>query len=99
MPISTFAKMSIRRNIGVFVAVLSILVGGTWAIVKITTDYLLYQNATSAARGWARYLAESVTDLEQIRRTIGALGCLPEESLSVEAREALLAAFRGWSRR
>ena len=58
--------MAIRRNIGVFVAVLSILVGGTWAIVKITTDYLLYQNATSAARGWARYLAESVTDLEQI---------------------------------
>jgi diguanylate cyclase (GGDEF)-like protein len=34
--------------------------------VKITTDRLLYQNATSAARDWARYLAENVTDLEQI---------------------------------
>ena len=33
---------------------------------KVTTDYLLFQDATSAARDWARLLAESVTDLEQI---------------------------------
>ncbi len=62
----SLAKMSMQRNVGVIVVVLGILVGGTWAVVKITTDYLLYQNATSAARNWARYLAESVTDLEQI---------------------------------
>lgn len=66
MPILSLAKISIERNIGVFVVLLGILVGGTWAVVKITTDYLLYQNATSAAHDWAQNLAKSVTDLEQI---------------------------------
>ena len=36
--------------------------------------------------------------LEQFRQTIRALGRLPEESLSPEARAALLAAFRGFTR-
>jgi diguanylate cyclase (GGDEF)-like protein len=58
--------MSIRRNIGVLVVVLGILVGGTWAAVKLATDHLLYRNATSAATGWAKYLADNVADLEQI---------------------------------
>jgi diguanylate cyclase (GGDEF)-like protein len=62
----SLARISIQRNVGVIVVVLGILVGGTWAAVKITTDYLLYQDATSVARHWAQYLAESVTDLEQI---------------------------------
>src|ERR1700684_2303916 len=62
----SLAKMTLRRNIGVFVLVLGILIGGTWAIVKITIDHLLYQNATMAARNWAQYLSESATDLEQI---------------------------------
>ena len=34
--------------------------------------------------------------LDQYRQTIKALGRLPEESLSAEARATLLAAFRGW---
>jgi hypothetical protein len=58
--------MTLRRNIGIFIAVLGILIGGTWATVKITIDYLLYQNATSVARNWAQYLSESAADLEQI---------------------------------
>ena len=62
----SLAKTSLRRNIGAFVAVLGILIFGTWATVKVTTDSLLYQDATSTARNWARYLAESVGDLEQI---------------------------------
>jgi anti-sigma factor RsiW len=37
--------------------------------------------------------------LEQFRQTVRTLGRLPEESLSPETRNALLAAFRGWSRR
>jgi anti-sigma factor RsiW len=36
--------------------------------------------------------------LEQMRATIDALGQLPEESISPEAREELLAAFRDWKR-
>src|ERR1700691_3660087 len=62
----SLAKMTLRRNVGVFIIVLGILIGGTWATVKITIDHLLYQNATSAARNWAQYLSESATDLEQI---------------------------------
>src|SRR5690242_8231939 len=47
-------------------AVLGILVAGTWFTVKVTTDRLLYRNATHAARNWANYLADNVADLEQI---------------------------------
>jgi anti-sigma factor RsiW len=36
--------------------------------------------------------------MDQFRRTISTLGRLPEESLSPEARKALLEAFRNWSR-
>jgi diguanylate cyclase (GGDEF)-like protein len=62
----SIVTMSIRRNIGVLAVVLCILLGGTWMVAKITTEHLLYQNATSTAQGWAQYLAASVTDLEQI---------------------------------
>jgi diguanylate cyclase (GGDEF)-like protein len=60
------AKLTIQRTAGGIVIVLGILVGGTWAAVNVTTNYLLYENATSTARNWARHLAENVTDLEQI---------------------------------
>jgi anti-sigma factor RsiW len=36
--------------------------------------------------------------LEQMRQTIGLLGRIPEETLSPEAEEALVEAFRGWTR-
>ena len=57
---------ALRLNIAILLVALGIVVGGTWSAVKVTTDYLLYQNATSAARNWARLLAETVTDLEEI---------------------------------
>ena len=37
--------------------------------------------------------------LDQFRQTIRVLGRFPEESLSTDARNTLVAAFRGWSRR
>ena len=55
-----------QRNIVTIVAALAILLLGTGATLKITTDHLLRQDATSTARSWARFLAASVTDLEQI---------------------------------
>ena len=58
------ANVSLLLRIGTLVVSLGIF--GTWMIAKFTTDHLLYQNATSTAQGWARYLAESVADLEQI---------------------------------
>jgi diguanylate cyclase (GGDEF)-like protein len=60
------AKKLLRRNVALIVISLFTVLGGTWAAVKITTDYLLYHSATDTAQNWARLLAESVTDLEQI---------------------------------
>jgi diguanylate cyclase (GGDEF)-like protein len=62
----SIVTVSIRRNIGVLAVVLCILLGGTWMVAKVTTNHLLYQNATSTAQGWAQYLAASVADLEAI---------------------------------
>ena len=47
-------------------AALCLLIGSFWVGTKITTDYLLYKDATSTAHNWARLLVETVTDLEQI---------------------------------
>ncbi|MFC7697112.1 putative bifunctional diguanylate cyclase/phosphodiesterase [Bradyrhizobium sp. GCM10028915] len=55
-----------QRNIVTIVAALAILLLGAGTTLKITTDHLLRQDATSTARSWARFLAASVTDLEQI---------------------------------
>ena len=71
-------------------------------LVELVTDYLEERLSPVDRDRFEAHLAQCSacgTYLEQIRRTIKALGSLPEESLSVEAREALLAAFRGWSRR
>jgi diguanylate cyclase (GGDEF)-like protein len=66
MLIQSISKSFIKWNIAILVAALCLLVGGTWITVKITTDHFLYQDATSTAKSWARFLATSVTDLEQI---------------------------------
>ena len=63
---ASFVGSSALRNLCSFALVLCILLGGTWAIVNLTTKHLLHQNATAAAHSWAQYLTKSVTDLEQI---------------------------------
>ena len=66
-------------------------------LVDLVTDYL---EGRLSARDRARFEAhladceDCQAYLEQMRRTIRALGRLPAESLSVPARDALLAAFR-----
>jgi diguanylate cyclase (GGDEF)-like protein len=57
---------SIGRNVALILAMLLVLIGGTLAAVKITTDYLLYQRATSDASSWAGFMAKSIGDLEPI---------------------------------
>jgi len=47
-------------------AVALLFVGGVGVTLKTTVDYLLYWDATGAAESWARYVAENVTDLEDI---------------------------------
>ena len=54
------------RYLGLLVVILALLVAGTWVTVKVTTDHLLYRNATEASRNWAQFLAANVPDLEQI---------------------------------
>jgi hypothetical protein len=66
MLMPSILRGTIPRNLAIFAVALAILVSGTWGTVKITTDHLLYQDATSTAHSWARFLATSVPDLEQI---------------------------------
>jgi len=58
--------VALWRYVAALLVVLGVLVGGTYVIVKQTTDYLLYRDATRAAELWANYLADNVGDLEQI---------------------------------
>jgi diguanylate cyclase (GGDEF)-like protein len=64
--VKLFTNISLRNGVAMLLAALFLLVGGIWAGTRITTDYLLYHDATSTARNWARLLTETVTDLEQI---------------------------------
>ena len=68
-------------------------------LVEVITDYLEDRLSPVDRARFEAHLAECEacgTYLEQFRQTIRALGRLPEESLSPEARNALLDAFRGW---
>jgi anti-sigma factor RsiW len=70
--------------------------------VELVTDYLEDRLSPRDRTRFEAHLAECEyceTYLDQMRQTIRALGRLPEESLSVEARDTLLTAFRDWSRR
>lgn len=71
-------------------------------LVELITDYLEDRLSPVDRARFEAHLADCqacATYLEQFRQTIRVLGRLPEESLSPEARNALLDAFRGWSRR
>ena len=70
-------------------------------LVELITEYLDDRLSSIDRARFEAHLAECEacrTYLEQFRQTIRVLGRLPEESLSPEARSALLDAFRGWSR-
>lgn len=71
-------------------------------LVELITDYLEDRLSPVDRQRFEAHLATCeacATYLEQFRQTIRALGQLPEESLSAAARDALLVAFRDWSRR
>ena len=60
LTLSTFKKLALA---GLMVLLVVVAVG---QILKATVDYLLYWDATAAAESWARYVAENVTDIEEI---------------------------------
>jgi anti-sigma factor RsiW len=71
-------------------------------LVELITDYLEDRLSPVDRRRFEAHLATCeacATYMEQFRQTVRALGRLPEESLSSEARSTLLAAFRDWPRR
>jgi diguanylate cyclase (GGDEF)-like protein len=60
LTLSTFKRVAL---IGLVVLLLGVGVG---QVLKSTVDYLLYWDATAAAESWAKYVAENVTDIEDI---------------------------------
>ncbi len=64
----SFAPRSLRGNVALLVIVLVCLIGGTWAIEKLTIEHLLYRDAVSTGHSWANYLADSVRDLDEIAK-------------------------------
>jgi diguanylate cyclase (GGDEF)-like protein len=57
---STFKKIALVGSVVLVVGV------GVGQVLKSTVDYLLYWDATAAAESWAKYVAENVTDIEEI---------------------------------
>ena len=71
-------------------------------MVELVTDYLEGRLDDAARQRFEKHVAECdacTLYIEQMRLTIGALGRIPPESISPEAEEELLAAFRNWRER
>jgi anti-sigma factor RsiW len=70
-------------------------------LVELVTAFLDGTLDPTTERRFVEHLAECPgceLYLDQFRRTIDALGELPPATLSGEARDRLLAAFRDWPR-
>jgi anti-sigma factor RsiW len=68
-------------------------------LVELVTDYLEGRLSGADRERFDGHIAgcdACTAYLEQMRMTLQALGRIPEESISVQAREELLAAFREW---
>jgi anti-sigma factor RsiW len=71
-------------------------------MVELVTDYLEGRLDDAARERFEDHVAECdacTLYIEQMRQTIVALGRIPPESVSPEAEEELLAAFRNWRER
>jgi anti-sigma factor RsiW len=71
-------------------------------LVEVVTDYLEATLPAGDRRRLEEHLAECPpcrAYLEQMRHTIGALGRLPRESISDDAKRGLLDVFRDWKKR
>lgn len=68
-------------------------------MVELVTDYLEGRLDDAAQQRFEGHVAECdacTLYIEQMRLTIRALGHIPPESISPEAQDELLAAFRDW---
>jgi anti-sigma factor RsiW len=68
-------------------------------LVELVTDYLEGRLEPADRERFDAHIAgcdACTAYLEQMRLTLAALGHIPEESISVQAREELMLAFREW---
>jgi anti-sigma factor RsiW len=71
-------------------------------MVELVTDYLEGRLDDAARARFEAHVAECdacVLYIEQMRETIVVLGHIPPESLSADAEQELMAAFRSWRER
>ena len=70
-------------------------------LVEVISDYLEDRLSPADRTRFEAHLEQCEacrTYLDQFRQTISALGRLPQQTLSAEARAALVAAFKGFRR-
>jgi anti-sigma factor RsiW len=70
-------------------------------LVELVTDYLEDRLTPIDRARFEAHIADCeycATYVEQMRQTIRTLGRIPPETLSADARDALLAAFQAWRR-
>jgi anti-sigma factor RsiW len=68
-------------------------------LVELVTDYLEGRLSPVDRERFDAHIADCdacTAYLEQMRKTLDALGRIPVESIAVDAREELLIAFREW---
>ena len=68
-------------------------------LVELVTDYLEGRLSSAERERFDVHIAgcdACTAYLEQMRMTLTALGRIPEESISEQAREELLITFRDW---
>jgi anti-sigma factor RsiW len=69
-------------------------------LVELVTDYLEGRLSAADRERFDAHIAgcdACTTYLQQMRQTLAALGHIPQETISDQAREELLHAFRDWS--
>jgi diguanylate cyclase (GGDEF)-like protein len=59
-------SLSNFKKLWLVVSLVVLFIFGVGEVLKRTVDYLLYWDANAAVESWARYVAENVTDLEEI---------------------------------
>jgi anti-sigma factor RsiW len=68
-------------------------------LVELVTDYLEGRLSAADRQRFDAHISgcdACTIYLEQMRMTLAALGSIPEETISAEARQELLVAFREW---
>ena len=60
------ANIPIRRGFVALTVAFALVIGCTWGVVKVASDYLLHHNTKMAAQGWARLLVPGIPDIGRI---------------------------------